>query len=160
MSHSIIHHGAIFGVMAIEILLPIISYMMVYARVKMHYAQKPDFQVKMAGHNCHWNFFLAASMGDREERTTFHINVHSVGTDYNSNFLSILVARNPSLGKPVTIDKVLVLYGSAGGDVLLMGGLYCVLWGKKREEDRKSVTTDEQNTETKEKITLECITSH
>jgi len=60
----------------------------------------------------------------------------------------------------VTIDKVLVLYGSAGGDVLLMGGLYCVLWGKKREEDRKSVTTDEQNTETKEKITLECITSH
>ncbi|KAL3572701.1 hypothetical protein D5086_026605 [Populus alba] len=51
-------------------------------------------------------------------------------------------------------------WGSAGGDVLLMGGLYCVLWGKKREEDRKSVTTDEQNTETKEKITLECITSH
>jgi len=51
------------------------------------------------GYNCHWNFFLAASMGDREERTTFHINVHSVGTDYNSNFLSILVERNPSLGK-------------------------------------------------------------
>ena len=99
MSHSLTHHGAIFGVMAIEILLPIISYMMVYARVKMHYAQKPDFQVKMAGYNCHWNLFLAASMGDREERTTFHINVHSVGTDYNCNFLSILVARNPSLGK-------------------------------------------------------------
>jgi hypothetical protein len=48
MSHSITHHGAIFGVMAIEILLPIISYMMSYARVKMRYAQKPDYQVKMA----------------------------------------------------------------------------------------------------------------
>ena len=65
----------------------------------MLYAQKPDYQVKMAGYNCHWDHLLAASMGDREERTSFHINVHSVSTDYNSNFLSILVERNPSLGK-------------------------------------------------------------
>ncbi|KAJ6335848.1 hypothetical protein OIU78_012453 [Salix suchowensis] len=50
-------------------------------------------------------------------------------------------------------------WGSAGGDVLLMGGLYCVLWGKSRE-DGKSVTADEQNAETKEKITMECITCH
>lgn len=50
-------------------------------------------------------------------------------------------------------------WGSAGGDVLLMGGLYCVLWGKSRE-DGKSVTADEQNAETKEKITMESITCH
>ncbi|KAJ6730626.1 hypothetical protein OIU85_021425 [Salix viminalis] len=53
----------------------------------------------MAGYNCHWDHLLAASLGDTEERTGFHVNVHSVSTDYNSNFLSILVERNPSLGK-------------------------------------------------------------
>ncbi|EOY16718.1 Nodulin MtN21 /EamA-like transporter family protein isoform 2 [Theobroma cacao] len=49
-------------------------------------------------------------------------------------------------------------WGSIGGVVLLVGGLYSVLWGKKRE-DGKGVT-NEQNPDTKEEIVLECITHH
>ncbi|KAJ4834166.1 hypothetical protein Tsubulata_004679 [Turnera subulata] len=47
-------------------------------------------------------------------------------------------------------------WGSIGADILLVGGLYCVLWGKSKEEG-KSVAL-EQNAETKEQVTLECIT--
>ncbi|KAK6246406.1 hypothetical protein SCA6_009496 [Theobroma cacao] len=49
-------------------------------------------------------------------------------------------------------------WGSIGGVVLLVGGLYSVLWGKKRD-DGKGVT-NEQNPDTKEEIVLECITHH
>ncbi|XP_017981077.1 PREDICTED: WAT1-related protein At1g43650 isoform X2 [Theobroma cacao] len=49
-------------------------------------------------------------------------------------------------------------WGSIGGVVLLVGGLYSVLWGKKRE-DGKGVT-NEQNPDTKEETVLECITHH
>ncbi|KAB5557310.1 hypothetical protein DKX38_008219 [Salix brachista] len=49
-------------------------------------------------------------------------------------------------------------WGSVGGDVLLVCGLYCVLWGKKKDGG-ENVATNEQNTAgTKEKINLECIT--
>jgi hypothetical protein len=54
----------------------------------------PDYEVKMAGYSCHWHYLLAANMDNREERTGFHINVHSVCSYYNSNFLGILVERN------------------------------------------------------------------
>ncbi|XP_012066011.2 WAT1-related protein At1g43650 isoform X1 [Jatropha curcas] len=47
-------------------------------------------------------------------------------------------------------------WGSVGGAILLVGGLYGVLWGKNKEE-AKSVT-NEQVAETNEEITLECIT--
>lgn len=47
---------------------------------------------------------------------------------------------------------------SVGGAVLLVVGLYCVLWGKKKEEG-KSVTNDEENTETKEETILESTTT-
>ncbi|KAJ9166808.1 hypothetical protein P3X46_021506 [Hevea brasiliensis] len=46
--------------------------------------------------------------------------------------------------------------GSVGGAILLVSGLYGVLWGKNKEEG-KSVTN--HNTET-DLITLECITHH
>ncbi|XP_021285086.1 WAT1-related protein At1g43650-like [Herrania umbratica] len=49
-------------------------------------------------------------------------------------------------------------WGSIGGVVLLVGGLYSVLWGKNRE-DGKGVT-NEQHPDTKEEIVLECITHH
>lgn len=59
----------------------------------------------------------------------------------------------------LTIDSfLLTLCGSVGGAVLLVVGLYCVLWGKNRE-DGKSVT-NEQRQESKEEIVLECITHH
>ncbi|XP_034931319.1 WAT1-related protein At1g43650 isoform X2 [Populus alba] len=48
-------------------------------------------------------------------------------------------------------------WGSVGGDVLLVSGLYGVLWGKKKEDGRKVTTNGQNTTETKEKITLECI---
>ncbi|XP_065847263.1 WAT1-related protein At1g43650 isoform X1 [Euphorbia lathyris] len=50
-------------------------------------------------------------------------------------------------------------WGSVGGAVLLVGGLYCVLWGKNKEEDddHKSVII---NGPSKQHITLECITHH
>ncbi|KAF3961869.1 hypothetical protein CMV_013558 [Castanea mollissima] len=49
-------------------------------------------------------------------------------------------------------------WGSIGGAILLVGGLYSVLWGKNKE-DRKS-ETDKQRQETKEELVLECITHH
>ncbi|XP_034675225.1 WAT1-related protein At1g43650 isoform X1 [Vitis riparia] len=54
--------------------------------------------------------------------------------------------------------KETLYWGSVGGAVLLVVGLYCVLWGKNRE-DGKSVT-NEQRQESKEEIVLECITHH
>ncbi|KAG2665602.1 hypothetical protein I3760_15G015100 [Carya illinoinensis] len=46
--------------------------------------------------------------------------------------------------------------GSVGGAILLVGGLYSVLWGKNKE-DRKS-EMDKQRQVTKEEVILECIT--
>ncbi|EEF28037.1 Auxin-induced protein 5NG4, putative [Ricinus communis] len=51
-------------------------------------------------------------------------------------------------------------WGSVGGAILLVGGLYGVLWGKNKEGGKRSVT-NEGTAETKEEImTLECITHH
>ncbi|KAB2083242.1 hypothetical protein ERO13_A05G243400v2 [Gossypium hirsutum] len=48
-------------------------------------------------------------------------------------------------------------WGSVAGVVLLVGGLYSVLWGKKKENEK--MVTNEQNPGTnKEEIVLECIT--
>ncbi|KAA3453740.1 WAT1-related protein isoform X1 [Gossypium australe] len=48
-------------------------------------------------------------------------------------------------------------WGSVAGVVLLVGGLYSVLWGKKKEDEK--MVTNEQNPGTnKEEIVLECIT--
>uniref|UniRef100_A0A5B7BU17 WAT1-related protein n=1 Tax=Davidia involucrata TaxID=16924 RepID=A0A5B7BU17_DAVIN len=46
--------------------------------------------------------------------------------------------------------------GSLLGAILLVGGLYIVLWGKHKEGKNKE--TNEQRSETKEETTLECIT--
>ncbi|EOY16716.1 Nodulin MtN21 /EamA-like transporter family protein isoform 2 [Theobroma cacao] len=102
--------------------------------------------VAYCGCNCHWHHILAASLDYREERSSFHSNFYSISSCNNSHLLCIPVEGNPSLGK------------SIGGVVLLVGGLYSVLWGKKRE-DGKGVT-NEQNPDTKEETVLECITHH
>ncbi|KAG8660607.1 hypothetical protein MANES_02G179300v8 [Manihot esculenta] len=47
--------------------------------------------------------------------------------------------------------------GSIGGAILLVSGLYGVLWGKKKEES-KSMTNEHNSSETKAEIKLECIT--
>ncbi|XVF39084.1 hypothetical protein PTKIN_Ptkin01aG0006900 [Pterospermum kingtungense] len=47
-------------------------------------------------------------------------------------------------------------WGSVGGVVLLVGGLYSVLWGKKKEDGRNEQNPDAN----KEEIVLECITHH
>lgn len=47
--------------------------------------------------------------------------------------------------------------GSVCGAILLVGGLYSVLWGKNRDIQEKKLT-NEQKSETKEETTLECIT--
>ncbi|MBA0867360.1 hypothetical protein Goshw_029595 [Gossypium schwendimanii] len=48
-------------------------------------------------------------------------------------------------------------WGSVAGVVLLVGGLYSVLWGKKKEDEK--MVRNEQNPGTnKEEIVLECIT--
>ncbi|XP_039024494.1 WAT1-related protein At1g43650-like isoform X2 [Hibiscus syriacus] len=48
-------------------------------------------------------------------------------------------------------------WGSVAGVVLLVGGLYSVLWGKKREEGER-VANEEHVHSNKEEIVLECIT--
>ncbi|KAE8666586.1 WAT1-related protein [Hibiscus syriacus] len=48
-------------------------------------------------------------------------------------------------------------WGSVAGVVLLVGGLYCVLWGKKREEGER-VTNEQKIDSNKEEIVVECIT--
>lgn len=53
----------------------------------------------MAGCNCNWDYLLATSLGHREERSSFHSNVHSFSSHYNSNILSIPVERSHLLGK-------------------------------------------------------------
>ncbi|GLT62614.1 hypothetical protein SLA2020_352360 [Shorea laevis] len=55
--------------------------------------------------------------------------------------------------------KETLRWGSVGGAVLLVTGLYGVLWGKKKEE-KMSVETNGQNLDAKEEIILECITHH
>ncbi|XP_022133530.1 WAT1-related protein At1g43650 [Momordica charantia] len=48
-------------------------------------------------------------------------------------------------------------WGSLGGAILLVLGLYCVLWGKKREEEEDGKTDPN---DTKEETIFECITTH
>ncbi|KAJ4965765.1 hypothetical protein NE237_017614 [Protea cynaroides] len=59
------------------------------------------------------------------------------------------------------IWKETLHWGSVGGAILLVGGLYSVLWGKKKEKEVETSGTNEpiQN-EAKEEIKLECITHH
>ncbi|KAA0054956.1 WAT1-related protein [Cucumis melo var. makuwa] len=55
-------------------------------------------------------------------------------------------------------------WGSVGGGILLVMGLYFVLWGKKREEEvaaKTKINDQQQRHDTKEAETiLECITTH
>ncbi|XP_044476007.1 WAT1-related protein At1g43650 [Mangifera indica] len=53
--------------------------------------------------------------------------------------------------------KETLYWGRVGGAVLLVVGLYSVLWGKSK--DGKSVTNDAENPETKEETILESTTS-
>ncbi|XP_057502825.1 WAT1-related protein At1g43650-like isoform X1 [Actinidia eriantha] len=53
--------------------------------------------------------------------------------------------------------KEILHLGSVCGAVLLVGGLYGVLWGKNREGKR---VASEQKSDSKERIILECITTH
>lgn len=54
------------------------------------------------------------------------------------------------------------IFGSVGGAVLLVCGLYSVLWGKNKEAKEESVGNDEEtpDDQTKEGNILECITHH
>ncbi|XP_016492870.2 WAT1-related protein At1g43650 isoform X4 [Nicotiana tabacum] len=54
--------------------------------------------------------------------------------------------------------KETLYMGSVCGGILLVGGLYLVLWGKNREAERK--VNKDQILETKEGTTVECITLH
>ncbi|PON83042.1 Plant-drug/metabolite exporter [Trema orientale] len=54
--------------------------------------------------------------------------------------------------------KEALYWGSVGGAILLVGGLYSVLWGKNKED--RGNETNEQRQESKEEIILECITHH
>ncbi|OMP09161.1 Drug/metabolite transporter [Corchorus olitorius] len=51
-------------------------------------------------------------------------------------------------------------WGSFGGVVLLVGGLYSVLWGKNREERKRVTNEQNQDSPKEEQIVLECITHH
>lgn len=53
---------------------------------------------------------------------------------------------------------LLVYYGSVGGTIMLVVGLYIVLWGKKRESEKGQSREDIE--ETKEETRLECITQN
>ncbi|XVE55156.1 hypothetical protein DITRI_Ditri03aG0137400 [Diplodiscus trichospermus] len=55
--------------------------------------------------------------------------------------------------------KEILYWGSVGAVVLLVGGLYIVLWGKKRD-DAKGVRNEQNPDANKEEIVLECITHH
>ena len=61
----------------------------------------------MAGHCCHWDYLLVASLDYREERTRLHIHVHSIGTNHNSCLLSILMEGDPLLGKVHNLNFLL-----------------------------------------------------
>lgn len=52
------------------------------------------------------------------------------------------------------------LYCSVGGVVLLVGGLYSVLWGKKREDGKRVRNEQIADTNKEEEVALECITHH
>ncbi|KAL5560117.1 hypothetical protein UlMin_036328 [Ulmus minor] len=54
--------------------------------------------------------------------------------------------------------KEALFWGSIGGAILLVGGLYGVLWGKNNEEYQRTTKTSEQRQDCKEEIILECIT--
>ncbi|KAJ9146129.1 hypothetical protein P3X46_028435 [Hevea brasiliensis] len=58
----------------------------------------------------------------------------------------------------VLLWKETLHLGSVGGAILLVGGLYGVLWGKNKEEGNS--VTNVYNAETKAEIKLECITHH
>ena len=52
-------------------------------------------------------------------------------------------------------------YGSVGGTVLLVVGLYSVLWGKIKESVKEGVKGENLEVEqTKEETRLECIVKH
>ncbi|OMO90486.1 Drug/metabolite transporter [Corchorus capsularis] len=51
-------------------------------------------------------------------------------------------------------------WGSFGGVVLLVGGLYSVLWGKNREERKRVTNEQNQDSPKEEQVVLECITHH
>lgn len=51
-------------------------------------------------------------------------------------------------------------WGSVGGVVLLVGGLYSVLWGKKREDGKRVRNEQIADTNKEEEVALECITHH
>ncbi|KAI4352978.1 hypothetical protein L6164_007178 [Bauhinia variegata] len=53
--------------------------------------------------------------------------------------------------------KETIYWGSVGGTILLVIGLYSVLWGKNRESTK---VEDTDTAETKEETRLECITQH
>ncbi|KAJ8762099.1 hypothetical protein K2173_007158 [Erythroxylum novogranatense] len=60
----------------------------------------------------------------------------------------------------VLLWKETLHWGSIGGAVLLVGGLYGVLWGKNKEEEegKRSVIYDQENAEPNEENKVECIT--
>lgn len=100
---------------------------------------------------------LGAAMGCGEERAPFCSHIHSIGSHFYCYLLCIFVERDSLFGKVriyiYIFFQLLLLYnfilfflqlinnkyilGSLCGGVLLVGGLYCVIWGKNREAENK-----------------------
>jgi len=104
-----------------------------------------------AGHTCFWSCILYASMGDWQERTRFlgHDNANNPACHNNSVFVS---RRSNYPGKvglsfclPVSCLifhvmmkiiylEVIIFPSSILGGVIMVGGLYSVLWAKRSEQ--------------------------
>ena len=108
-----------------------------------------------AGHTCFWSCILYASMGDRQERTCFlgHDNANNSACHNNSVFVSrrssypgkvglsfcILVSCphfscNNEDGLRLFTGKSIFFPSSILGGVIMVGGLYSVLWAKRSEQ--------------------------
>ena len=103
-----------------------------------------------AGHTCFWSCILYASMGDWQKRTRFlgHDNANNPACHNNSVFVS---RRSNYPGKvglsfclPVSCLifhvmmkmiylEVIIFPSSILGGVIMVGGLYSVLWAKRSE---------------------------
>ncbi|KAG5066477.1 hypothetical protein JHK86_010208 [Glycine max] len=108
------------------------------------------------------HLLLAASLHNRDYRPGFHNNVHPSSSYNHNNILSTFVERNTLLGKvQILLYQSRKKHKIVGGTVLLVVGLYIVLWGKSKESVKEGVKGDNLEVEeTKEETRLECIVQH
>lgn len=133
-----------------------------------------------AGGHFHCNLLLAACLGGGEERACIRRCLLPVSTHHHRGFLSNNVSGDASLGKVslsrtscltcdtdvFNFDRVCVC--SVSGAVLLIIGLYGILWGKSNEVKRAATNLEAQNEEVKmegklqasEETEMEVISCH